>query len=94
MSWSLLRQFRQLAHATFVFPTPLISIEYQMQFIVDTLNKKSLLTEAMSNRPKVLVPEKVSPDGLALLKQTLDVHEKKGLSAEDILSIIGTSILA
>lgn len=64
-----------------------------MQFIVDT-NKKSLLTEAMSNRPKVLVPEKVSPDGLALLKKTLDVHEKKGLSADEILSIIGTSIFA
>jgi hypothetical protein len=93
VSWSLLRQFRLLAHASFVIPTPLISIEYQMQFIVDT-NKKSLLTEAMSNRPKVLVPEKVSPDGLALLKKTLDVHEKKGLSADEILSIIGTSIFA
>ena len=43
----------------------------------------------MSDRPKVLVPEKVSPDGLALLKKTLDVHEKKGLSADEILDIIG-----
>jgi D-3-phosphoglycerate dehydrogenase / 2-oxoglutarate reductase len=41
------------------------------------------------DRPKVLVPEKVSPDGLALLKKTLDVHEKKGLSPEQILEIIG-----
>lgn len=37
---------------------------------------------------KVLVPEKLSPDGLALLRTTLDVHEKKGLSAEEILAII------
>jgi len=49
-------------------------------------------TEAMSSRPKVLVPEKVSPDGLALLRQTLDIHEKKGLSADDILAIIGKSV--
>ncbi|KAK2761718.1 hypothetical protein FQN54_001546 [Arachnomyces sp. PD_36] len=39
-------------------------------------------------KPKVLVPEKLSPDGLALLRTTLDVHEKKGLSAEEILAII------
>lgn len=39
-------------------------------------------------RAKVLVPEKLSPDGLALLKSTLDVHERKGLSAEELLSII------
>jgi D-3-phosphoglycerate dehydrogenase len=40
-------------------------------------------------RPKVLVPEKVSPDGLALLSKSLEVHEKKGLSQEQILEIIG-----
>lgn len=39
-------------------------------------------------RPKVLIPEKVSPDGLALLKATLDVHERKGLSPDDLLSLI------
>lgn len=39
-------------------------------------------------KPKVLVPEKLSPDGLALLRTSLDVHEKKGLSAEEILAII------
>lgn len=39
-------------------------------------------------RPKVLVPEKLSPDGLALLKATLDVHERKGLSADELLQII------
>jgi hypothetical protein len=46
-------------------------------------------TSKMATKAKVLVPEKVSPDGLALLKQTLDVHEKKGLSAEQLLEIIG-----
>ena len=39
-------------------------------------------------RPKVLVPEKVSPDGLALLQKTLDIHEKKGLTPEQLLEII------
>ncbi|KAJ5634566.1 hypothetical protein N7528_002408 [Penicillium herquei] len=40
------------------------------------------------SRPKVLVPEKLSPDGLALLRTTLDVHERKGLSPEELLEII------
>jgi D-3-phosphoglycerate dehydrogenase len=42
-----------------------------------------------TTKAKVLVPEKVSPDGLALLQKTLDVHEKKGQSAEQLLEIIG-----
>jgi hypothetical protein len=40
-------------------------------------------------RSKVLIPEKVSRDGLNLLQKTLDVHEKKGLSAKQLLEIIG-----
>ncbi|KAK2782069.1 hypothetical protein FQN52_001223 [Onygenales sp. PD_12] len=39
-------------------------------------------------RPKVLVPEKLSQDGLALLKTTLDVEERRGLGAEELLDII------
>lgn len=39
-------------------------------------------------RAKVLTPEKISPDGLALLQKTLDVHERTGLSPEQILDII------
>lgn len=35
-------------------------------------------------RPKVLIPEKVSPDGLKLLQASLDVHEKKGLSPDEL----------
>jgi D-3-phosphoglycerate dehydrogenase len=42
-----------------------------------------------SSRPKVLIPEKVSPDGLRLLQASLDVHEKKGLSPEELQAIIG-----
>lgn len=38
--------------------------------------------------PKVLVPEKLSPDGLALLRGSLHVDERKGLSHEELLSII------
>jgi D-3-phosphoglycerate dehydrogenase len=41
-----------------------------------------------ASRPKVLVPEKLSPDGLALLRSSLDVHERKGLSADELLQII------
>ena len=40
-------------------------------------------------RPKVLIPEKVSPDGLRLLQASLHVHEKKGLSPDQLLDIIG-----
>ncbi|RMZ91567.1 hypothetical protein DV736_g1219, partial [Chaetothyriales sp. CBS 134916] len=38
--------------------------------------------------PKVLCPEKLSPDGLALLRKTLEVDEKKGLSPKELMSII------
>jgi D-3-phosphoglycerate dehydrogenase len=41
------------------------------------------------SRPKILIPEKVSPDGLALLKDLFEVDEKKGLSPEELQNIIG-----
>lgn len=41
------------------------------------------------SKPKVLIPEKVSPDGLALLKEKFEVDEKKGLSPDELKSIIG-----
>jgi D-3-phosphoglycerate dehydrogenase / 2-oxoglutarate reductase len=44
--------------------------------------------DAASVKPKVLIPEKVSPDGLALLSATLDVDERKGLTPEQLLEII------
>jgi D-3-phosphoglycerate dehydrogenase len=42
-----------------------------------------------NSRPKILIPEKVSADGLALLKDKFEVHEKKGLSPDELKSIIG-----
>jgi D-3-phosphoglycerate dehydrogenase len=42
-----------------------------------------------ATRPKVLIPEKVSPDGLRMLQATLDVHERKGLTPEELKEIIG-----
>lgn len=39
-------------------------------------------------RPRVLIPEKLSPDGLALLRSSLDVDERKGCSPEELLQII------
>lgn len=41
-----------------------------------------------SSRPRVLVPEKLSPDGLALLRKTLEVDERKGLSPEEVAAAI------
>ena len=41
-----------------------------------------------TEKPKILVPEKVSPDGLALLQKTLHVDERKGLSPDQLLEII------
>lgn len=46
-------------------------------------------TNGEGARPKVLIPEKVSPDGLRLLQASLEVHEKKGLSPDELQSIIG-----
>ncbi|KAH8789801.1 d-3-phosphoglycerate dehydrogenase-like protein [Hyaloscypha finlandica] len=43
-----------------------------------------------SNRPKILIPEKVSPDGLALLSPYFEIHQPKNLSAEDLLTQIPT----
>ncbi|KAI9709671.1 MAG: hypothetical protein M1812_007649 [Candelaria pacifica] len=45
-------------------------------------------TNGQDSRPKVLIPEKVSPDGLALLSRTLEVHERKGLSPDELLAAI------
>lgn len=52
----------------------------------------SALLDATSDSPparaSILVPEKVSPDGLALLTPHYDVDVKIGLSAEELISII------
>ena len=46
-------------------------------------------TNGETTRPKVLIPEKVSPDGLRMLQASLEVHEKKGLSSDELHQIIG-----
>ncbi|KAJ9239660.1 d-3-phosphoglycerate dehydrogenase [Paecilomyces variotii] len=43
---------------------------------------------ADSARPKALVAEKLSTEGLALLRETLEVHERHKLSPEQLLAII------
>ena len=52
-----------------------------------TLTKHS--ANGHGDRPKVLIPEKVSPDGLKMLQASLEVHERKGLSPEELEQIIG-----
>jgi D-3-phosphoglycerate dehydrogenase len=44
---------------------------------------------AHTTKRKILISEKVSPDGLALLQDQFDVDEKKGLSPEELKKIIG-----
>ncbi|KAL8940827.1 MAG: hypothetical protein Q9216_002616 [Gyalolechia sp. 2 TL-2023] len=47
-------------------------------------------TNGGSSRPKVLCPEKLSVDGLALLRKTIDVDERSGLSPDELIEIIPT----
>jgi D-3-phosphoglycerate dehydrogenase / 2-oxoglutarate reductase len=54
------------------------------------LPETSFDPSATSNRPKILIPEKVSPDGLALLSPYFEIHQPKNLSAEDLLAQIPT----
>lgn len=51
-----------------------------------TINRTA--TSSPIARPRILVPEKVSPDGLALLTPHYDVDVRQGLSAEELISII------
>ena len=44
--------------------------------------------EADPDRVKILIPEKVSPDGLALLGNTFDIHQPKSLKPEELLTLI------
>ena len=39
-------------------------------------------------RPHILVPEKLSPDGLALLTPHFDVDNRLGLSAKEVINLI------
>ena len=41
-----------------------------------------------SSASKVLVPEKLSSEGLASLRKSLTVEERKGLSADEIKNLI------
>ena len=43
---------------------------------------------AAAAKPRILVPEKVSPDGLAMLSSDFEIDNRIGLSAEELLSII------
>ncbi|KAB5583266.1 phosphoglycerate dehydrogenase [Coniochaeta sp. 2T2.1] len=45
-------------------------------------------TPSTPSRPRILVPEKVSPDGLALLSSFYEVDVRTDLSASDLLSLI------
>jgi D-3-phosphoglycerate dehydrogenase / 2-oxoglutarate reductase len=47
------------------------------------------MDDASSDKPRILVPEKVSPDGLALLSTDYDVDSRpKGVSPEELLTLI------
>lgn len=40
------------------------------------------------SRPRILLPEKVSPDGIALLAPHFEVDSRIGLSADELLALI------
>lgn len=44
--------------------------------------------QAAAPKPRILVPEKVSPDGLAMLSSDFDIDNRLGLSPDELLSII------
>ncbi|KAL3421628.1 phosphoglycerate dehydrogenase [Phlyctema vagabunda] len=44
--------------------------------------------ESLDTRPRILIPEKVSPDGLALLEKLFIIDQRKSLSANDLLTLI------
>ncbi|PTB64626.1 phosphoglycerate dehydrogenase [Trichoderma citrinoviride] len=44
--------------------------------------------EASGGRPRILIPEKVSPDGLAMLKPHFDVDVRLGMTPEELISQI------
>ncbi|KAI8236813.1 D-3-phosphoglycerate dehydrogenase 2 [Colletotrichum sp. SAR 10_99] len=48
----------------------------------------STITPFATDRPRILVPEKVSSDGLALLKDKYDVDNRTGLSADELVEAI------
>lgn len=43
---------------------------------------------AVTTRSKALVAEKLSPEGLSLLRETLEVHEHQKLTPEELIAII------
>ncbi|CRK12571.1 hypothetical protein BN1723_001831 [Verticillium longisporum] len=48
----------------------------------------STVSSLVADKPRILVPEKVSPDGLALLQDQYDVDNRLGLSAEELITAI------
>ncbi|KAI9650835.1 hypothetical protein NHQ30_000869 [Ciborinia camelliae] len=52
------------------------------------LSASSAASSNPETRPKILIPEKVSVDGLALLGNAFEIHQPKNLSPVDLLSII------
>ncbi|KAG7144917.1 D-3-phosphoglycerate dehydrogenase like protein [Verticillium longisporum] len=48
----------------------------------------STVSSIVADKPRILVPEKVSPDGLALLQDQYDVDNRLGLSAEELITAI------
>lgn len=44
--------------------------------------------DASSNKPRILIPEKVSPDGLNMLKDLYELDIRSGITPEELLKII------
>ncbi|KAI0133853.1 phosphoglycerate dehydrogenase [Xylariales sp. AK1849] len=51
-------------------------------------HETQVTSPAPSSRPRILVPEKVSPDGLALLASDFEVDSRPGLSSQELIDQI------
>ena len=83
LDWARSGPIRGLDRSNVVFREDIFVISPKM-----AIKSSTASTTAFNTKPKVLVPEKLSPDGLALLRKTLEVDERKGLNAEEILKVI------
>jgi hypothetical protein len=71
---------------------PALIFTFNLFSYISSINQFRLTIMAIimhTSKPKILIAEKVSPDGLALLQDQFEVDEKKGLSPEELQSIIG-----
>ena len=72
------------------FPTIDFPLVYPKPNMAPSALSNHASDNSTSSRPKILIPEKVSPDGLALLAPHFDINQPKSLTASSLLELIPT----